>query len=158
MSAAENCPETESRTRVDVSEVRRKFGRHTVTLSRWEEQGILPRSHRVNGRRCWWADEVALAEERLASLERARPQKASPERLLALAASGRAAKELNRKIREAATDALAVGGFALLKRALGPFTPTGRLDSIAPDRKADALAALRKAAAEAGLATGTTQP
>lgn len=137
-----------ARVEVDVSEARRLlWWRHTVTLTRWEAEGILPRSHRVNGRRCWYLDEIEEAKRRLEERELHR-RRIAPEKALALAAAGRAARATNRQLRDAAADALAVGGVALVSRVLAPFTPTGRLDDIPNDRKADAIQALLAGARE----------
>jgi hypothetical protein len=129
--------------RVDITAASRRFGRHPVTLARWETQGILPRSHRVGGRRCWFADELDECERRLAEIERARPPRATPEQARALAAVGRAAKDQKKALREAAGRVLEIGGADLVVLSLAKWTRSGRIDLILPEHRAEAIAALR---------------
>ncbi len=140
------------RERLDTTRLSRRWGRHPVSIDRYVDQKILAPPHRFLGRKMWFLDQVEEAERRLGERERARRRKTPPEKAVAFAASGRAAKELNRQLRAAAAETLAVGGVALVARALAPFSSNGRLDAIEKGRKADAAWALRKAAAEVQLA------
>ena len=140
------------RERLDTSRLSRRWGRHPVSIGRYVEQKILPPPHRFLGRKMWFLDQVEEAERRLAELERLRFRRIPREKTIALAVSGRATKELNRQLRAAAAETLAVGGVALVARVLAPFSSRGKLDEIANNRKAEAAGSLRKAAAEFQIA------
>ncbi len=129
--------------RLDTSALSRRWSRHPVSIGRYVEQKILARPHFFLGRKMWFLHEVEEAEKKLAAIAPARQRVGG----VALAASGRAARDLSRQLREAAAEALAAGGVALVGRVLAPFAEGGRLDQIASERKAEAADALRRAVA-----------
>jgi hypothetical protein len=61
----ETIPNSSVRERWDSPAVERFTGRHSVSVTRWERNGILPKSHRLLGRKFWWRDEVEAAIARL---------------------------------------------------------------------------------------------
>lgn len=66
--------------RIDIREWCRHFKIGTVTARRWEDRGLCPRSHRINGRRYWFRRDLHETERRLADGEQSRPKRTPPKR------------------------------------------------------------------------------